>query len=93
MADAKHEDHHFRFDHLIDNSVITDPDTHFSGTAFKLLAAEWAWIRGQCVDGAKNSLCSVAVDLAQCFECGSRIGYLVVHNRCLQPEFGHDICV
>ncbi len=86
MADAEHEDHDFRINHLIDHPIVADANAHLPGTSFELFAARRARIGRQQVDGSENALCRASIELPQGFERGTRIGNLVLQLSAYRPN-------
>lgn len=55
MSDTKHEDHKFIVDHVVDDAVIADANTHLAVTAFELFASRWARVIGEVIDVLKDA--------------------------------------
>ncbi len=65
MPESEHEDDKLIVDHVVDNSVVTHPDTQLTVTAAQLKTARRTRFSGKRVDSAEDAASGLAVELPQ----------------------------
>lgn len=65
MRDTKHEDYKLFVDHVVDDAVVPDTNTHLTCAASELLAPRRARVICEVIDGLKDAPRNGSVELAQ----------------------------